>query len=191
MPTTSVENSSGAMIILIIRRNRSASGLMATPTSGQRKPMSDADGEPDEDLGRQCDGRGGPPAAAAVAAGIDRWKRIRPRARRGRRDDHVGLLVRREFAVDRQRQRLGGGAPPAAGKSPRAIAERREALLLVERHRVVDGVADAARPRAPPSRDRAPARESRTGCRCGCVRRPRRAGATRPVEAGLARTAAR
>ena len=36
MPTTSVEKSSGAMIILIIRRNRSASGLMATPNAGHR-----------------------------------------------------------------------------------------------------------------------------------------------------------
>ncbi len=36
MPTTSVENTSGAMIILIIRRNASASGLIATPNPGQR-----------------------------------------------------------------------------------------------------------------------------------------------------------
>ena len=36
MPTTSVENSSGAMIILIIRRNASASGLMLTPKAGQK-----------------------------------------------------------------------------------------------------------------------------------------------------------
>jgi len=34
IPTTSVENSSGAMIILIMRRNASASGLMLTPMSG-------------------------------------------------------------------------------------------------------------------------------------------------------------
>jgi hypothetical protein len=36
MPTTRVENRSGAMIILIRRRNASASGLMATPAAGQR-----------------------------------------------------------------------------------------------------------------------------------------------------------
>ena len=40
MPTTSVENSSGAMIILIIRRNRSASGLISTPNDGQSQPMT-------------------------------------------------------------------------------------------------------------------------------------------------------
>ena len=40
MPTTSVEKSSGAMIILIIRRNRSATGLISTPNNGQIQPMS-------------------------------------------------------------------------------------------------------------------------------------------------------
>ena len=50
MPTTSVEKSSGAMIILIMRRNTSASGLIATPTSGQSEPSDDADDQPDEDL---------------------------------------------------------------------------------------------------------------------------------------------
>ncbi len=39
MPTTSVENSSGAMIILIMRRKRSASGLIATPSDGFSQPM--------------------------------------------------------------------------------------------------------------------------------------------------------
>jgi hypothetical protein len=39
IPTTSVANSKGAMIILIIRRNASASGLIATPTEGQTAPM--------------------------------------------------------------------------------------------------------------------------------------------------------
>ena len=34
MPTTSVENSSGAMIILIMRRKASASGFTATPNPG-------------------------------------------------------------------------------------------------------------------------------------------------------------
>src|SRR5205823_967198 len=38
IPTTSVANSSGAMIILIIRRNASARGLTATPTPGQTAP---------------------------------------------------------------------------------------------------------------------------------------------------------
>ena len=38
MPTTSVENSSGAMIILIIRRNKSAIGLIPTPTEGHNQP---------------------------------------------------------------------------------------------------------------------------------------------------------
>ncbi len=36
IPTTRVENSSGAMIILIIRRNASARGLMLTPNAGQK-----------------------------------------------------------------------------------------------------------------------------------------------------------
>ena len=40
MPTTSVEKSSGAMIILIIRRNTSAIGLMATPQVGHTRPMT-------------------------------------------------------------------------------------------------------------------------------------------------------
>jgi hypothetical protein len=40
MPTTSVENRSGAMIILIIRRNRSASGLISMPSQGQSQPMA-------------------------------------------------------------------------------------------------------------------------------------------------------
>jgi hypothetical protein len=39
MPTTSVENSSGAMIILIMRRNTSASGLIATPVDGHTMPI--------------------------------------------------------------------------------------------------------------------------------------------------------
>ena len=34
MPITSVANSSGAMIILIMRRNASATGLIATPNDG-------------------------------------------------------------------------------------------------------------------------------------------------------------
>ena len=40
MPTTSVENRRGAMIILIIRRNMSASGLMLVATSGATAPSS-------------------------------------------------------------------------------------------------------------------------------------------------------
>ena len=43
MPTTSVENSSGAMIILIMRRNASASGLIATPNAGPE--LADGDAE--------------------------------------------------------------------------------------------------------------------------------------------------
>ena len=39
MPTTSVEKSSGAMIILIIRRNRSAIGLISTPNDGHAQPI--------------------------------------------------------------------------------------------------------------------------------------------------------
>jgi hypothetical protein len=38
MPTTRVENRSGAMIILIRRRNASASGRIATANSGKKEP---------------------------------------------------------------------------------------------------------------------------------------------------------
>ena len=50
MPTTSVENSSGAMIILIMRRNASASGLTATPTRRPELADDDAEQQADEDL---------------------------------------------------------------------------------------------------------------------------------------------
>src|SRR5438093_7937743 len=40
IPTTSVENSSGAMIILIIRRNASARGRIATPKFGKMAPTT-------------------------------------------------------------------------------------------------------------------------------------------------------
>ena len=40
MPMTRVEKMSGARIILISRRNRSASGRMATPVSGQTWPIT-------------------------------------------------------------------------------------------------------------------------------------------------------
>jgi hypothetical protein len=40
IPTTSVENSSGAMIILIIRRKVSASGRMSAPNDGHSQPMT-------------------------------------------------------------------------------------------------------------------------------------------------------
>ena len=68
MPTTSVEKSSGAMIILIIRRNRSATGLISTPNDGQIQPMSDADGQADEDLRRQARAVGWAPRRPAAQA---------------------------------------------------------------------------------------------------------------------------
>ena len=45
MPTTSVENSSGAMIILIIRRNVSASGLICSPKPAMCVPLTSDDGQ--------------------------------------------------------------------------------------------------------------------------------------------------
>ena len=53
MPTTSVENSSGAMIILIMRRNMSARGLIADADGGPEIADHDAREQADEDLGRQ------------------------------------------------------------------------------------------------------------------------------------------
>ena len=52
MPITSVENSSGAMIILIIRRNASAMRLDAGPDVRQEVPERDPEHQADEDLRR-------------------------------------------------------------------------------------------------------------------------------------------
>ena len=68
MPTTSVENSSGAMIILIIRRKASASGLIATPSVGPEVADHDAEQQADEDLrGDAGQPRRRRPAARRVA----------------------------------------------------------------------------------------------------------------------------
>ena len=148
MPTTSVENSSGAMIILIMRRKTSASGLICSREAGdvhavgvRRGPEiadGDAEHQPDENLRGVGDGRAGTLHGFALAG-----TRCAGRTAPIGRDDRV-LLRGGQLAVDRNRQAL---ARRALGVRERArpVAEIGEAGLQVERHRVVDLVADAPR----------------------------------------------
>ena len=57
--------------------------------------------------------------------------------------DDILQLFARKLREDRQRQRLGGGAL-GLWKITRGVAQRGEALLLVQRHGIVDLAAHAA-----------------------------------------------
>jgi len=125
IPTTSVENTSGAMIILIIRKNASAIGLTATPACGtrsqrerqpvdRRKSASSGSGggessRSDADLGADVVGDGVNDGLLLLECelAVDGMARLSVAARslpesrrRGSRDRQAGLQVKRDRIVD-------------------------------------------------------------------------------------------
>src|SRR5262249_32448773 len=140
MPTTSVEKSSGAMIILIIRRKASASGFTATPKVGDKNPTAIPASNPMKICvvtpGRRL-GRDFPPCAA-LEAEVARLSvrngslsRVRVDERNNGRDDGL-LLLQRQLAVDRNGERLVRGFL-GVREVAALIAEIGEARLQMER----------------------------------------------------------
>ena len=148
----------------------------------------DAEQQPDEDLRRDARHATAARRTGARRRAADRRRimagritRARP-ARRGGGPGHAGerRRRRRSAAAPRSARRRSAG-PAIAGRRfgdrefAARVAERREARLQVERHRIVDLAADARRRQVRLERVAAAECGSRTGCRCVDAAAARRA----------------